>query len=357
MKPLTIDSATEPRAVLDTPDTLALRAQRLAVGYRQRGRALTVLENLDLEIRPGELVCLLGPNGTGKSTLLRTLSKLQPPLAGSIEVGGASLRRMSAGDLARRLGVVLTDRVTIGALSARRVVELGRYPHLDWWGRLRDRDHRVVDWALKSTGALDLADRDINELSDGERQRVMIARALAQEPVMLILDEPTAFLDVPARVALFGLLRQLARDEQLAIVVSTHDLELALRAADAVWLIGKDAQLARGAPEDVVLSGHVAAAFESSGIRFHPEERAFRLVHGTAGVVRVRGDGLTALLAGAVAEREGFTVTLDHAPIEVWMAPDVTWSAMHRGETAKGHTYAELATALREWAGSGETPD
>jgi iron complex transport system ATP-binding protein len=122
-------------------------------------------------------------------------------------------------------------------LPVRRIVELGRHPHSGWFGRTTDRDRRVVDWAIDASGARHLAERDFSRLSDGERQRVMIARALAQEPALLVLDEPTAFLDVPSRVELMGLLRQLTRDGTLAVVVSTHELELALRTADVIWLL------------------------------------------------------------------------------------------------------------------------
>src|SRR5262249_11763432 len=158
----------------------------------------------------GELACVLGPNGIGKSTLLRTLAGMQPPLRGSVEVAGSDLHTLTGTELARRLAVVLTDRVDVRGLSVRRVVELGRYAYSDWRGRLGAQDRHAVDRALDAAGACHLAERDVGRLSDGERQRVMIARALAQQPQLLVLDEPTAFLDVPSRVELMSLLRRLA---------------------------------------------------------------------------------------------------------------------------------------------------
>jgi iron complex transport system ATP-binding protein len=267
-----------------------------------------VLKDLDLEVSAGELVCLLGPNGIGKSTLLRTIAKMQPPLDGSIELGGTDLGHLSHADLARRLGIVLTERLAIGALSAQRIVELGRYPHSGWFGSLTPHDRDIVHWAIDVVGAHHFAAHDFNRLSDGERQRIMIARALAQEPVLLLLDEPTAFLDVPSRVELMGLLRLLARDEPLAVVVSTHDLELALRTADTVWLVQRDGHVCAGAPEDVVLSGQVAATFETARNRFRADERTFRLQTGERGIATVLGTGLHATLAAAVLEREGYEV-------------------------------------------------
>ena len=170
----------------------ALRTRDLAVGYRTRRARRAVLEHVSVTVDSGELVCLLGPNGIGKSTLLRTIARMQRPLWGSVELGGADLRAVSHAELARRLGVVLTERVAVEALTVRQIVGLGRYPHSGWFGGLADRDRAVVGWAIDAVGVRHLAERDVSRLSDGERQRVMIARALAQEPLLLVLDEPTA---------------------------------------------------------------------------------------------------------------------------------------------------------------------
>ena len=240
----------------------AMTTRDLAVGYRSRRERRAVLERVNLAADSGELVCLLGPNGIGKSTLIRTLARMQPALWGSVELGGVALESLSASDLARRLAVVLTERVGVESLRARQVVELGRYPYSGWLGGLSARDRDVVSWAIEAVGANHLSDRDFARISDGERQRVMVARALAQEPMLLVLDEPTAFLDVPSRVDLMGLLRRLTRTEALAVVVSTHDLELALRTADVVWLLMPGGEVITGAPEDVMLSGAIATAFE-----------------------------------------------------------------------------------------------
>ena len=322
----------------------ALIARDLAIGYRSRRQRRAVLEHLNLEVRPGDLVCLLGPNGIGKSTLLRTLARMQPALWGHVELGGADLRSISQTDLARRLGVVLTDRVDVEALTARRIVELGRYPHSGWFGGLVEADRSVVAWALQAVGAAHLAERDFSRLSDGERQRVMIARALAQEPVLLILDEPTAFLDVPSRVELMALLRQLTRAGRLAVVIATHDLELALRTADVVWLMMPGGEVVTGAPEDIVLGGGIARAFEGRQIRFHPEDRSFRLLTGDRGVAAVRGSGIRAAMAAAVLEREGYAIA------DVASSADFQIEILENGwraDAASGADFASLAAFLR----------
>jgi len=326
----------------------ALRTCDLAVGYSARRGRRAVLEHVNLSVRAGELVCLLGPNGIGKSTLLRTLARMQPRLWGTVELGGADLNSITHAELARRLGVVLTERVIVEALAVRRIVELGRYPYSGWFGRITDRDRRVVDWAIDAVGARHLADRDFSRLSDGERQRAMIARALAQEPLLLLLDEPTAFLDVPSRVELMGLLRQLTRDQRLAVVVSTHDLELALRTADVVWLVMPGGELMTGAPEDVVLAGGIGQAFEGRQIRFHAEERSFRLLTGSGGDAVVRGSGLRAALAAAVLEREGYAVVPSaDTPTLCVHARESGWQAVFRDVESDGEDFASLAAFLR----------
>jgi len=327
----------------------SLRTRDLAVGYRSRRQRRAVLERVNLIVEPGELVCLLGPNGIGKSTLMRTLARMQPALWGSVELGGTPLESLSASDLARRLGVVLTERVAVESLRARQIVELGRYPHSGWLGSLSDRDREIVAWAIDAVGANHLADRDFARMSDGERQRVMVARALAQEPVLLVLDEPTAFLDVPSRVELMGLLRRLTRGGSLAVIVSTHDLELALRTADLVWLLLPGGEVVTGAPEDVNLSGGIAAAFEGRQIRFHPEERGFRWLTGERGTAAVRGDGLLTAMARAVLEREGYALVAEPttaASLSVTVS-EAGWHLSAETADRSGDTFRSLATQLR----------
>jgi iron complex transport system ATP-binding protein len=332
----------------------AMTTRDLAVGYRSRRQRRAVLERVNLAADPGELVCLLGPNGIGKSTLIRTLARMQPALWGSVELGGVSLESLSASDLARRLAVVLTERVGVESLRARQVVELGRYPYSGWLGSLSARDRDVVSWAIEAVGASHLSDRDFARISDGERQRVMVARALAQEPMLLVLDEPTAFLDVPSRVDLMGLLRRLTRTESLAVVVSTHDLELALRTADVVWLLMPGGEVITGAPEDVMLSGAIATAFEGRQIRFHPEERTFRWLTGDRGEATVCGRGLRAAMARATLEREGYTPAVEHAraPLNV-VVSDSGWTASTSANEVSGETFRALAAHVRGLAADG----
>ncbi|HVM12958.1 MAG TPA: ABC transporter ATP-binding protein [Egibacteraceae bacterium] len=308
--------------------TAVLEARSLRVGYAgKRGSPTVVLDDLDLSLRAGELTCLLGPNGSGKSTLLRTLAGMQAPLAGSARLLGDDVRRIPALERAQRLAVVLTDQIDTGIMRVADLVALGRYPHTGWGGRLGPADHACVRWALAVTGAAPLAQRNVAELSDGERQRVLIARALAQQPAVIALDEPIAFIDVPRRVELTGLLRHLARECGLAVLLTTHDLDLAIRTADTVWLleVGTPTRVHVGAPEDLVLQGAVGRAFHSDEVAFDVTRGVFVPRPSAFGSARVVGDGLGARWTARALEREGLVVVgaADHA--------DVTVAVLHDG--------------------------
>lgn len=250
-----------------------LAARELVAGYGGRRRRI-VLDRISVAVSAGEMVAVLGPNGAGKSTLLRTLAGMLPALGGELEIDGQSLASLSPRQRARRIGVVLPERLAPGMLRGAELVALGRYPRTGWTGGLAPRDREVVERMLRSVGAAHLAQRDVAALSDGERQRLMIARALAQEPRMLILDEPTAYLDLPGRVDVMHLLARLA-GEGSAVLISTHDLDLALRTAGRVWLIDHEGGLQAGTPSELLRAGAFEQAFASEELaRYLPEAAA-----------------------------------------------------------------------------------
>jgi iron complex transport system ATP-binding protein len=306
--------------------TALVHGRSLAVGYRLapggtgrgglgRGRELRLIDRADFELETGELVCLLGPNGSGKSTLLRTIAGIQRPLAGTVEVLGSDLRTRTPEWLARHLSVVLTEPVDAGALSARELVGLGRYPFTDWLGRLTAADHGRIDAAIAAVDAEAIADREVRFLSDGERQRVLIARALAQEPKLMILDEPTAYLDLPRRIETLGLLRRLVRESGISVLLSTHHLDLALSHADRVWLLPLGGPLEIGAPEDVALSGALERTFVSERLVFDRGEGSFGLRQEPAWAsVVLEGDGLARRWVERALRREGLEAVDAGAP-------------------------------------------
>lgn len=211
----------------------AITTNRLTVGYRGH----RVVEDISLSLPCGRLVCLLGPNGAGKSTLLRTLCGFQPPIEGTVTISGSDITTMSAAEVARLVSVVLTDRPLTPSLTAAEMVGMGRAPYTGFWGRLSDEDRRLVSEAMQTVGIAPLATRRMGQLSDGELQKVMIAKALAQHTPVIVLDEPTAFLDYPSKVAVMKTLARLAHDEGKTILMSTHDLELAAQLGDELMEI------------------------------------------------------------------------------------------------------------------------
>ena len=308
-----------------------LTTQQLSIGYATGRRLHVVASDLNLSLLAGELVCLVGPNGAGKSTLMRTLAGMQSPLAGQVRLLGDDVHRLDAKELARRLSIVLTERTDVGLLSGYGLVALGRHPYTAWHGQLSAYDEAVINWAVDAVGAQDLAARPVSELSDGERQKIMIARALAQEPALMLLDEPTAYLDLPRRVEIIQLLRSLAHTTQRAILLSIHDLDLALRSADRIWLIGSDGQLVEGAPEDLVLSGAFEAAFLSEGVRFDQMTGSFRLVNRSTRRIRLQGEGASLIWTQRALERHGYQI---HADAELLVEASAGgWRLTGPGET------------------------
>lgn len=254
----------------------AISAQCLDIGYRT-GKAgqLGIQRGLHIDLYPGELTCLLGANGAGKSTLLRTLSGFQPPLGGSICIDGRPIEEISKRDLSHLIGVVLTDRTAIGGLTAYEVVALGRQPHTGFFGRLSRADDEIVRNALTACGIATKTHEFMASLSDGERQKVMIAKALAQECPIVILDEPTAFLDVVSRIEIMSLLHSIAAEQNRAILLSTHDIEQALVLGDRLWLLSREYGMQTGVTEDLILNGAFDRLFPHAAIHFDPLHGSF----------------------------------------------------------------------------------
>lgn len=263
----------------------------LSIGYHAKNDTKLVASHITTTIYSGELTCLLGANGVGKSTLLRTLSAFQPALSGEIALLGQDIQHYSDKALSTIVGVVLTDKCDIRNMSVRELVEMGRSPYTGFWGRLGKEDKRIVDEAISLVRIENLASRMVHTLSDGERQKVMIAKALAQETPVIYLDEPTAFLDFPSKVEIMQLLHHLTRTTNKTIFLSTHDLELALQIADKIWLMDKDKGINTGTPEDLALSGYLSGFFARKGIVFDRETGLFRIDNRYKKEMRLTGEG------------------------------------------------------------------
>ena len=319
-------------------ETIQLR--NLSIGYQTKHSVRTVAEGINGAIRSGELTCLLGANGVGKSTLLRTLAAFQPAIKGEIlftvyslsscvpavasgkaertddysdgseglaskstvncqlsTVNTKEIASLSDKELSKLIGVVLTEKPDVRNMSVRELVSLGRSPYTGFWGTYTDEDLRIVDEAIEMVSITDLVRRPVHTLSDGERQKVMIAKALAQQTPVIFLDEPTAFLDYPSKVEVLQLLRRISREAEKTIFLSTHDVELALQLADTIWLMTKIEEggtrkeegdmtklgeggmspVTIGSPQELAASGDLGRFIERQNIVFDKETLTIRV--------------------------------------------------------------------------------
>lgn len=259
--------------------TPLIQTQALTIGYHDKHQQRRVQEALTLQVYRGEMVGLIGPNGCGKSTLLRTLLGLQPALEGQIYIDQAPLEQQSLAKRARLVAAVLTDPIEIEHFTVKEMVALGRNPYTNWLGKLSVQDQLRVDEALQQVHMESYAQRPISSLSDGEKQRVLIAKALVQDTPAILLDEPTAHLDLPNRVDIMILLQQLARETHKAIIISTHELDLAIQTSDKLWLMTPQKGVAVGTPEDLILSQRLQKVFENPRYVFDNEMGGFMLEH------------------------------------------------------------------------------
>lgn len=243
---------------------------KLAFGSR------TLISDASAHFRAGEMVALLGRNGTGKSTLLRAIAGLGTSQCGDIYIAGDSASNLSAAQRAERIAFVNTERVDVDALTVRELVSIGRSPYTNWMGRLTAEDREIVEQAMQKVGIAPFAERRVETLSDGECQRAMIARALAQQTPIIILDEPTSFLDLPNRYELCRLLGELAHKENKCILFSTHELDIALSLADSIALVDSP-KLVHLPTKEMIASGNIERLFDSEYVSFDAENQAIRL--------------------------------------------------------------------------------
>lgn len=252
-----------------------IELKNLTTGYHVSEHDKIVSRDLNVTLQEGALTCLIGPNGSGKSTLLRTLASFMPMLDGEITLNGKALNNCSANELSRIISIVLTDNSYIHNLTVFDVVAMGRMPYTGFWGNLNSKDKKIVKDCLDMVGVSNLAQNMIDALSDGERQKVMIAKAIAQQTPIILLDEPTAFLYYPNKVAIVLLLRKLAHEMNKTILLSIHDIDIALQSADIIWMIKEDGGLIVGNPEQLCKSGEIAQRIVNNNIDFDSERRTF----------------------------------------------------------------------------------
>ena len=286
-----------------------LKSQSLTVGYNPGSKKEKAIAGpIELDMHAGQLVSLLGPNGAGKSTLLRTLAGLQPALTGQVEMHGKNTAQFKPIERAKKISLVLTGALRPANLNVYSLISLGRYPYTGWLGKLSKHDKEVIQAAIEATGIQQFLKRKIDQLSDGEAQKVMIARALAQDTPLIILDEPTAHLDLPNRIELMRMLHRLTTEANKGILISTHDLDLALQVSDEIWILKAGGEMHKGAPEDMVLNGTFEAAFDRVGNLFDKATGTFNIHQAYGQNIHLVGEGAAAFWTKRALQRQHFQV-------------------------------------------------
>lgn len=336
----------------DTQKSLLLETTDLCIGYTGKNQSTSNIAGpMDLELVPGKMICLLGANGSGKSTLIRTLSGLQPPVKGSVKLDGKLLSSYNPARLATRLSLVLTEAVKSWNLDVYSLVSLGRFPYTGWLGNLCDQDRAIIEISIRSAQLEELVHRQVDELSDGERQRVMLARALAQDTAIIILDEPTAHLDLAHRIELMSMLHSLSRTQQKSILLSTHELDLALQVADEIWLLDGTGGLLKGSPEDLVLNDHFSRAFDKAGTLYDKLTGTFKITHAVHSGIQLRGNGIPAFWTSRALQRAGYSINSGNSPLVVSVHVDedqLSWTLEGKENSGTQTCYSihELLQAL-----------
>ena len=293
-----------------------LNIKNLEIGYKlKKGSQNILFHQICLSARPGELIALVGKNGIGKSTLLRNVAGLQEPISGNITYFGKSMNEYSRLEFAKMVSFVSTEVVQVSNLKVFDLVALGRFPHTNWMGKLQTEDIVRSNNAIEMVGMSEHLNKNVNEISDGERQRVMIARTLAQDTQMIVLDEPTAFLDLPNKFEVVHLLNKLSKKENKSIIFSTHDLNTAIHEADKIWLMLDD-KIIEGAPEDLILNSQFNKLFRDSTLSFDKTKGDFRMIRKQDDEIGLLGNGLYYNWTKKALERLGYKVVKNNTDIK-----------------------------------------
>lgn len=327
-------------------EQIHIELKQLSVGYEQPGNVpLEILTGVNLKAAPGEMVALIGSNGIGKSTLLRTLAGFQPWFAGDIQIGGRSLNSLQPKEVARIMSFVSTENIRIPNLSVFDLVAYGRFPYTNWIGMLQPEDRRVILEAINNVGLKGFEDRPVMHISDGERQRAMIARALAQDTPVIILDEPTAYLDVSNKYEIFHLLQLLAYEKKKTVVLSTHDLNIALREVDKLWIVTENGNY-EGAPEDAVLNGWLNQLFSNKHVEFDEKEGEFFFKKEFREKVKVEGDGLQLMWTLRALNRKGYQIVMQAEPDFRIEVKNGEWTFHRKNQTTQFKSIYRLLAFL-----------
>ncbi len=299
---------------------IVLDIRSLKIGYNSGSGKNIIMENISASAGKGEIISLIGQNGVGKSTLLRTLAGLQPSLDGYVSYNNKRLSEYSRKDFAQIAGYISTEVVKVANMTVYDLVSLGRFPHTNWIGKISPEDHKIIMDSIEVTSMLPSWNKYLSELSDGERQKAMISRILAQDADLMIMDEPSAFLDVGSRYEIFNIMNRLSTTSNKTIIFSTHDLQMATSQSDKIWLL-MDGCLIEGAPEDLMMNGAFERLFGSSLIQFNPDDATFSIRRSEKGSVYVEGDGPARYWTEKALKRAGYAISDEEATPYIKLPP------------------------------------
>ena len=321
-----------------------LEVKNLSIGYRNKDQAKVIQHDINVSLEKGQIISLMGQNGVGKTTFIKTISGLLDQLGGEILYGGKSVEKLSKLELAQQLSVVLTEKPYSQNLSVLELIAIGRHPYSGWLGTLSSHDKEIIDWAISETHINFLANRKIYELSDGQLQKVMIARALAQETDIILLDEPAAHLDLNNKIEVMVLLREIARKGK-AILISTHDMQVSTQLSDKLWLFNFNKPVVQGSPEDLILDGTLEQTL-------YLQDYGYDMIHGTVDLdqnersIHVTGDEKVVYWTQQALKRNGYRLE-ENAEVTVLANPN-SWKLNVAQQTFELNTIAELVSKLND---------
>lgn len=264
-----------------------LSTQKLCVGYNKK----ILIGGIDLEIGAGEIITLIGRNGAGKSTILKSLTRHLETLGGAVYVNGSDVKSLSYKDFATKFSVVLTERIKTDRMTCREIVEAGRYPYTNFFGKLKEEDERIVEDSIRMVGGESLSEKLFSDVSDGQKQRILLARAICQQPQIMVLDEPTSFLDIRYKIELLGILRRLAVTRKMSVILSLHEIDLAAKISDKIICVDGDKISKTGTPEEIFSGDEIKKLY---GLK----TGSYNLLFGSVELEKPLGESQVFVLAG-----------------------------------------------------------
>ncbi len=328
-----------------------IQLKNLTVGYRSGKKVIPVLQNINVNLQKGEMVCLVGENGIGKSTLLRTVTGIQSTLEGRVIINDKNIEDFGIQELSKIISLVLTDRILAGNLKVDELVAMGRHPYTNWLGTLTTEDREKINWVIEISGIHDIRKKPIYELSDGQFQKVLIARALAQDGDIIILDEPTAHLDLPNKISILKLLKDLSDQTGKSILMATHELEFGFQMADRIWMALKNENFISGVPEDLMLNHTFEKLIQHDAVNFNLSNGRFSVNHELRWQCNLEGDPTAVFWTRNALHRNHWNIINEETSVKINVEKvknHFQWSVSTGGKNIRCTNIEEVINSLKQ---------